>query len=177
MNRRELLSALPTLALPTTNKPKPPTCPPPPCTPSIPTIKSVHFDDQIQIWGSFLPHLSPDDIVTTIPGQRYNDEIVYYRKYDAIVYIDYNHSSGKPHVIIFKRGGEIPRAWDRIQAIAPGILSYWGNNLNGGLYHCLVDFPRTLDNARTKGLIYMDWTPLEQFRTNGSIPPLDSQDR
>lgn len=149
-----------------------------PCAP--PKVIKMHWDGEVFIskFGMFLPELLSEDLTISVPGAKLNDELWYYKRFDAMVFIDYNHSSGVPHVIVFGRGGEFSTQgpWFRMVGIGPRLISYIANRrMDDGsvrIHHCLVDLDRTINSARGKNAIFLDWTPLTNFTTFGSIPPL-----
>lgn len=146
------------------------------CKPLVPT--KMHWDGEVITRFGYLPELTQEDITISVPGAKLNDELWYYKRYDAMVFIDYNHSSGVPHVIVFGRGGEFSTQgpWFRMVGVGIRLISYIANRRMGDgsvrIHHCLVDLDRTIAAARNKNVIYLDWTPLTQFTTFGSIPPL-----
>jgi len=157
---------------------------PPKCCSNCPTppVFKLHWDGEIFINGiGYLPELREEDLTISIPGVRLNDELWYYKRYDAMVFIDYNHSSGVPHVIIFGRGGEFSTQgpWFRMVGVGVRLVSYIGNRkMDDGsirIHHCLVDLDRTIQGARNRNRIYLDWTPLTAFTTYGAIPPLNDE--
>lgn len=148
------------------------------CKPPIPI--NMHWDGEVFLsyFGIYLPELLLEDITISVPGERLNDELWYYKRYDAMVFTDYNHSSGVPHVIVFGRGGEFSTQgpWFRMVGIGPRLISYIANRkMDDGstrIHHCVVSLDRTIAAARSKQVVYLDWTPLTQFTTFGKFPPL-----
>lgn len=201
LNRRSVFTSIGALGIAKAVNAMPPTTPPIPCIPNpcpIPNpipgppgpkgdkgdkgdpgvcicstrpIIRMHFDDEITVLGAKLPVIDSTTIIGTVPGLKFNDEFIYYPNLRGMVYIDYNHVSGIPHVIAFKRGGEAG-AWSRITGIGVRLLSYMGN-LNGALHHCVVDIDTSINSARSRSEIYLDWTPITNFRTSGTFPNLN----
>jgi len=155
--------------------------PPGVCECKHPELK-MHWDGEVWVTINgqkvYLPELLPEDLTITVPGKLLNDELWYYKRYDVIAYIDYNHTSGIPHIIVFGRGGEfsVQGPWFRMSGVGPRLISYIGNRrMDDGsirVHHCLVDLDRTINGARTKGKIILDWTPLTNITTEGTIPPI-----
>ncbi len=143
--------------------------------PKKPELKNVHFDDNISAIYQGQTYLLPANndypfIGCSVPGKKFNDEVIYYPYLKVMVYIDYNHSSGIPHVIVFERKGEV--TWEKINGIGIQLLSYWGNE-NGHLHHCIQSLDRAIQRARDNNKIYRDWTPITNFQTNGSLPKFE----
>jgi hypothetical protein len=116
--------------------------------------------------------LGRDSIVRSIHralGKR-NDLLIYHHASDTMAVVDFNHPSGLPHFIAFRRRGEVGR-WEFIEPMLPRVFHFIDADgtaqARGGSYWCIVNLRKLTDMARRSGELVADWTPITEITLRG----------
>ena len=118
-----------------------------PCKPKV--LKSIHVDFELNVLG--MPIGKPDIIVSTPSLGELNDELWYFKSFNACVFFDYNEQK----FITFHRGGEFP-VWDTVTPIGPRVWNWAILNPQTSQYHaCLVSLDRILSKPER---VIQNWT-------------------
>jgi hypothetical protein len=103
-------------------------------------------------------------------GKR-NDLLVYHHASDTMAVVDFNHPSGLPHFIAFRRLGEVGR-WEFIEPMLPRVFHFIDADgtpqAGGGSYWCIVNLGKLIALARRNGELVADWTPITAITLRGS---------
>jgi hypothetical protein len=128
-----------------------------------------HWDGAIPIPGG----LGRSAIVRTIQralGKR-SDLLLYHHESDTMAVVDFNHASGMPHFIAFRRRGEVGR-WEFIEPMLPRVFHFIDadgtEKARGGSYWCIVNLQKLIALARRNGELVADWTPITAITLRGS---------
>jgi hypothetical protein len=128
-----------------------------------------HWDGALPIPGG----LGRDAVVRGIErglGKR-NDLLIYHHASDTMAVVDFNHASGMPHFIAFRRRGEVGR-WEFIEPMLPRVFHFIDadgtDKARGGSYWCIVNLQKLIVLARRNGELLADWTPISAITLRGS---------
>ncbi len=134
----------------------------------------AHWDGDVP-----LVYMDTTDVMLTIPrgNCRPNDMLWYDRESRVMLFWDYNHPSGTPHVTGFRRGGEIP-VWTHIAVLTPRVFHFvasaphnHGPNSPARFptHFCTVGLGNMILGATKKGVYYGSY-PITILTTYGTIP-------